>query len=53
MKKLVLLGVSAVLLTACSSGDAVKQYDTNDGYLVECVKSSVGMSCDWEHQVKK
>ena len=56
MKKVILLGISAVLLTACSSTPTVKQLETHDGYLVECVFAGSepnGVSCDWEHQVKK
>lgn len=52
MKKLVLLGISAVLLTGCSSG--LRQFETHDGYMVECLVTWNGnVDCDWEHQVKK
>lgn len=56
MKKLVLLGISAVLLTACDSGTetGLRQLETHDGYMVECLVTwNGGGSCDWEHQVKK
>ena len=55
MKKVILIVASVVLLSGCAeSFSGIKQTETHDGYLVECVYASGGgVSCDWDHQVKK
>ena len=55
MKKVIFIIASVSLLSGCAEDfPGIRQLDTHDGYLVECVfGNSGGVSCDWDHQVKK
>ena len=50
MKKVILIVAFVALLSGCAADfSGIKQIDTHDGYLVECVfAQSGGVSCDWE-----
>lgn len=55
MRKAAIIAISlAALLTGCAMDKTeLRQLETHDGYLVECASNVNGITCDWEHQVKK